>query len=125
MVVFKPCDPQQTQAIFSERGFFYDAAQCCAYFIELGGENYYCLFTAANARAELIDLDFGAGNVIAEGLLRASLNFAAGRSAYIAICRRAEFSEFLLRFHFRWEGDVLCGEIPEILTGSCHCCHPE
>lgn len=122
MVVFKPCEPQQTQSLFTARGFTYDSACCYAYYTELGGAYYYCLFTAADTRAELLELDFGAGDVIAEGLLRASLNFAAGKSAYTVSCRRLEYSDFLLGFAFRQERGVLCGEIPDILTGACHGC---
>lgn len=122
MVVFKPCDAAQARAVFDARALAYDAASCYAYYTELGGVCYYCLFTVADTRAELLDLDFGAGAVIAEGLLRAALNFAAGESAYAVSCRRPSLDAFLLRFGFRREGACVTGEIPEILTGSCRGC---
>lgn len=122
MVVFKPCDGARARELFEARGILYEEASSFAYTTELGGAVYCCLCAASGTRANLLELDFGAGPVIAEGLLRAALNFAAGRSAYTVCCRRAELFDFLLGLGFRREGSAVCGEIPELLVGSCRGC---
>lgn len=127
VIVFQPCTSEQARALFERRGFPWCENSCYAYSAEVCGQDYYCLFTVADTRAEILDLDFGAGDVMAEGLLRAALNFAAGKSAYAVTCGKCEFSEFLIRLGFSREGRGFYGEIPDILTGSCcsHCTPPE
>lgn len=122
MVVFKPCDGAMAREVFEARGIPYEAEPCFAYTTQLGGDEYCCLCSVTGTSVQVLDLDFGAGPVIAEGLLRAALNFAAGRSAYTANCHRAELFDFLLGMGFRREGASVCGEIPDLLTGACHGC---
>lgn len=119
MIVFKPCEEAVARAQFRLRGISYVSEHSFAYCTELGGTSFYCLFTAADTRAEVLDLDLSAGPVIAEGLLRAALNFAAGQSAYTVRCRRESLFDFLLGLGFHRRGAEVWGEIPEILTGSC------
>ncbi len=119
MIVFKPCGEDAAREQFAARGISYDPAVGFAYRTELGGASFYCLCAAADTRAEILDLDMAAGPVIAEGLLRAALNFAAGRGAYTACCRRENLFDFLTGLGFVRGKDGVSGEIPEILTGSC------
>lgn len=57
--------------------------------------------------------------LLAEGLLRAALNFAGNRNAYIAECRDVFLRDVLLLLGFRDEDGVFTGDIPTLLLGSC------
>lgn len=61
----------------------------------------------------------GADKLVTEGLLRAALNFAANRGAYLASCEIAQISDVLKMLGFTEENGVFRGEIPELLQGSC------
>ncbi len=52
---------------------------------------------------------------ILELLLRAALNFAANRNAYLAKTKLDIFTDF----PFEKDGDFFKGTIPELLKGSC------
>ena len=57
--------------------------------------------------------------LLAEGLIRSALNFAANRGAYIAKCSQSEFDGVLKMLGFAANGGEYSGEIPELLKGSC------
>lgn len=61
----------------------------------------------------------GNDGLLAEGLIRSALNFAANRGAYIAKCSQSEFDGVLKALGFSLEGGEYSGEIPELLKGSC------
>lgn len=58
--------------------------------------------------------------LIAEGLIRAALNFAANRSCYIARCAAGLSDNVLSRMKFTLKDGLYSAEIPEALTGCCH-----
>ncbi len=61
-------------------------------------------------------------DIIAEGLIRASLNYGANRGAYIAQVGNGLFQNVFIRLGFKGE-KMLSAEIPEVLTGSCCSCN--
>lgn len=61
--------------------------------------------------------------LLTDGLLRAAMNFAANRSAYIARARAGVADRALRQLGFQGE-ELLTAEIPEALSG-CACGHQE
>lgn len=61
----------------------------------------------------------GADKLVTEGLVRAALNFAANRGAYLASCSIVQIADVLKILGFSEENGVFRGEIPELLQGSC------
>lgn len=61
----------------------------------------------------------GADKLVTEGLVRAALNFAANRGAYLASCSIVQIADVLKMLGFSEENGVFRGEIPELLQGSC------
>lgn len=56
----------------------------------------------------------------AEGLIRSALNYGANRGAYIAEYTAEYGIEVAKLLGFKKnENNILCGEIPELLKGSC------
>ncbi|MCR5151025.1 MAG: hypothetical protein K6B52_07350 [Clostridiales bacterium] len=60
--------------------------------------------------------------IIAEGLLRSSLNFAAGRNSYIAFYKSVSHVLMAERIGFKPDKNGLQAEIPDILM-HCACGH--
>lgn len=82
--------------------------------VEVNG--YTCAIT------ELVQT--GADKLVTEGLVRAALNFAANRGAYLASCSVVQIADVLKMLGFSEENGVFRGEIPELLQGSC-CKHSD
>ena len=61
----------------------------------------------------------GNDSLLAEGLIRSALNYAANRGAYIAVCKDEKFRSVLELLGFDNNGGEYMGEIPELLRGSC------
>lgn len=81
-----------------------------------------CSFRLEGYQMEFVRVDC-ADPLLADGLLRAAMNFAANRNAYIARARAGVADAALRRLGF--EGaDMLSAEIPEALAG-CACGHQE
>lgn len=57
--------------------------------------------------------------LLTEGLLRASLNFAGNRGAYIAKCADESIADVLTLLGFTKSGEFYEGDIPTLLQGSC------
>lgn len=73
---------------------------------------YDMLFTAVSCEDD----------IMAEGLARAAMNYAANRNAYIAKIGKDIVCPAFLRLGF--EGDeILSAEIPQALSSGCSCGH--
>ena len=118
MVVFRLCEPGAAREQFERRGIPWSDS-CFAYETEWERDRAWILCSCSGTQAEILALDHICGDLAAEGLMRAGLNFAAGKSAYTAVCRVPELFRFLIPFGFRQGEGEVWGEIPEILTGSC------
>ena len=57
--------------------------------------------------------------LVAEGLVRSALNFAANRSCYIARCPEGQADKVLDALGFINLSGIYSAEIPEALKGSC------
>lgn len=60
-----------------------------------------------------------ADKLLTEGLLRAALNFAGNRGAYIALCSDEKIADVLTLLGFTKKNGTYEGEIPVLLMGSC------
>ncbi len=56
---------------------------------------------------------------IAEGLLKAAYNYAAGKNFYIGVCKCENIASLLLRLGFEKTENCYTSDIPSILIGSC------
>lgn len=65
-----------------------------------------------------IDCDMS-DKLLTEGFIRAALNFAANRNAYLAFCEIGEANDVLLSLGFENNNGVYSGDIPTLLKGSC------
>ena len=79
-----------------------------------------CLVEVTGYTCTLSELvQTGADKLVTEGLVRAALNFAANRGAYLASCSIVQIADVLKMLGFSEENGVFRGEIPELLQGSC------
>ena len=90
------------------------------YRAEENGENIgECMFSLGGTYAEILSVKTRDGDrLVAEGLVRSALNFAANRSAYMA---RADVGR-VENLGFEEKNGFYESDIPSALTGSCgHC----
>lgn len=78
-----------------------------------------CMVTVNGFSCTVSHLYAGDDALLAEGLLRAALHFAANRNAYTAVCCESKYRDVLLLLGFCEKDNVFSGEIPELLKGSC------
>ncbi len=79
-----------------------------------------CLVTVDGYTCEISQLSVENNDVLlTEGLLRAALNFAGNRNAYVAVCRETAYCDVLRLLGFSEKENVFTGEIPTLLLGSC------
>ena len=83
-----------------------------------------CIFSLGGTYAEILSIKTrNSDRLVAEGLVRSALNFAANRSAYMA---RADIGkvekEPFITLGFEEKNGFYESDIPSALTGSCgHC----
>lgn len=125
MVFYKPyTDLKEISALFSEETF----AENIVYGAYVAYENELpcgkCLVRICGYRCEVhVSPTEHPDALLAEGLLRAALNFAGNRNAYIAECRDKFLRDVLLLLGFTESDGVFSGDIPTLLLGSC--CKPQ
>lgn len=80
-----------------------------------------CIFTIESRFVYINSLYVSSyDNLIAEGLIRSCLNFAAGRLAYISVFNSADYKNVALALGYSIDNNgLLSGEIPELLKGNC------
>ena len=89
-------------------------------YIAIDGEEQVgrCLFKIDGMYADLLKI-LAKDDLIAEGLVRSALNFAANRSCYIARCPEGQADSVLEGLGFKNLSGIYSAEIPEALKGSC------
>ena len=124
MVFYKPIvDIEKIKELFNdfqfEEGTYgayvgYDEDKTCVgkALVKVSGYNCYLL---------AVDCD-KTDKLLVEGFVRASLNFSANRSAYMAYCSLEDISDVLFLLGFENNNGVFGGDIPSLLKGSCNCC---
>ncbi|MEG2079955.1 MAG: hypothetical protein RRZ68_00135 [Oscillospiraceae bacterium] len=79
-----------------------------------------CIVKIDNMNCEISNLEVEINDeLLIEGLLRASLNFAGNRNAYIARCSDEKIKDILLLLGFQKKDDYYEGDIPTLLLGGC------
>ncbi len=125
MVFYKPyIDLKEISALFPEMEF--SEKDIYGAYVAYEGEipQGKCLVRIAGYRCEVhVSPDNQPDALLTEGLLRAALNFAGNRNAYIAECRDVHIREVLLLLGFTEKDGVFLGDIPTLLLGSC--CKPK
>ena len=79
-------------------------------------EKGFCRFSIDGYNTFLLQAE-SEDELIKEGLIRASLNFAANRGCYMARCEGSVCPNILKKMHFEGEKELSC-DIPTALTGS-------
>ena len=122
MVFYKPhTDKQEIAALFPQAAFSENCLYGAYVALEAGKNCGKSLVRVADDRCEVsVEVPTLADQELIEGLLRASLHFAANRGAYIAVCRDKSLEDVLMLLGFTETDGVFSGEIPTLLQG--HCC---
>lgn len=121
MIFYKPyLDRQDIYAMFPHADLTGEKTVCAYVALEDDAFLGKCLVEVDGytcAIAELVQT--GADKLVTEGLVRAALNFAANRGAYLASCSLVQIADVLKMLGFSEKNGVFRGEIPELLKGSC------
>lgn len=122
MVFYKPVtDINEISKLFSAIDL--DDTQIYGAYIALEqAENYEgkCLVKINGMYCEISNIETVADDkLLVEGLLRAALNFAGNRNAYIARCSNEKIKDTLELLGFYKKDDFYEGDIPTLLLGSC------
>lgn len=122
MVFYKPhTDMQEIAALFPQAAFSEKCLYGAYVALEEGKNSGKSLVCVDKYRCEVsVEVPDLADKELIEGLLRASLHFAANRGAYIAVCRDKSLKDVLMLLGFTETDGVFSGEIPTLLQG--HCC---
>ena len=122
MVYFKPITEKSClRQLFPEKAID-DNAVCGAYkgLNEDGSQAGVCFVSIDGYRCAVSDLSCDISDkLLVEGFLRASLNFAANRNAYMAYCRDGRIADVLSTLGFEKNGEEYSGDIPTLLQGNC------
>ncbi len=85
-----------------------------------GAECGFSVFRLNGYTMEIIDIVTESDDETVEGFIRSSLNYGANRGAYIAYYKAPNGIEVAESLGFKISKDnILEGEIPELLAGSC------
>lgn len=126
MFSFKPIDKQQVDDLFKQNNIApTDTSMAVIAFNSEDNKEYgYCLFDYENLTATIFVLMYSNKyHFLPECLIKAALNFAANRGAFIAQCSNVSIEPELLKLGFRREDNILCTEIPKVMVGNCNCCN--
>lgn len=126
MIFYKPyLDRQDIYTMFPHADLTGEKTVCAYVALEDDAILGKCLVEVTGYTCTITELvQTGADKLVTEGLVRAALNFAANRGAYLASCSIAQIADVLKILGFSEENGVFRGEIPELLKGSC-CKHSE
>ncbi len=85
-----------------------------------GSDCGFSVFRLNAYTMEILDIVTKSDDETLEGFIRSSLNYGANRGAYIAYYKAANGTEVAKRLGFEMNKEnILEGEIPELLAGSC------
>lgn len=88
-----------------------------------GAECGYSVFRLGGYTMEILDIVTESDAETVEGFIRSSLNYGANRGAYIAYFKSEKGIEVAKTLGFSLNKEnILEGEIPELLAGSCGKC---
>lgn len=126
MIFYKPyLDRQDIYTMFPHADLSGDKTVCAYAALEEDTFLGKCLVEVNGYTCTITELvQTGADKLVTEGLVRAALNFAANRGAYLASCSIVQIADVLKMLGFNEESGVFRGEIPELLQGSC-CKHSD
>lgn len=121
MIFYKPyLDRQDIYTMFPHADLTGEKTVCAYVALEDDAILGKCLVEVAGYTCTISELaQTGADKLVTEGLVRAALNFAANRGAYLASCSIVQIADVLKMLGFSEENGVFRGEIPELLQGSC------
>ncbi|NCC86966.1 MAG: hypothetical protein EOM05_03735 [Clostridia bacterium] len=90
-------------------------------------ENYgFCLFDYKDLTATILALEYSKKfHFMSEGIVKAALNYAANRGAYIAESSNMSINKELIDLGFIQNGKLLTAEIPKIMVGKCCSCNQQ
>lgn len=120
MIFYKPItDKNELNLIFSDKQF--DDNRTYGGYIAYENEKMIgsALISIDGFYSEIIDLRAENDDLTVEGLIRAVLNFAGNRNAYIVKCKLKNYSTVLELLGFYENDGAYEGEIPELLKGAC------
>lgn len=81
-----------------------------------------CLLECREDGVHILAIDFQQqDDSLVDWLMRAAMNYAANRGAYLAFCKLPQFEDILLSLSFEKKGDAYIGEVPEIFKGCKKC----
>lgn len=123
MLEFKPIEKKELVDLMVKNDI-YNVMNCIAYGAKEDGEECgFCIVSVNSNYADILALDYPQDKLYAgDGLIRSTLNFAAGMGAYMARSTLREHRKLFIRLNFNYESEEYIGEIPEILKGSCCSC---
>lgn len=121
MIFYKPyLDRQDIYTMFPHADLTGEKTVCAYVALEDDAILGKCLVEVTGYTCAISELvQTGADKLVTEGLVRAALNFAANRGAYLASCSIVQIADVLKILGFSEENGVFRGEIPELLQGSC------
>ncbi len=121
MIFYKPyLDRQDIYTMFPHADLTGEKIVCAYVALEDDAILGKCLVEVTGYTCAISELvQTGADKLVTEGLVRAALNFAANRGAYLASCSIVQIADVLKILGFSEENGVFRGEIPELLQGSC------
>ena len=121
MIFYKPyLDRQDIYTMFPHADLTGEKIVCAYVALEDDAILGKCLVEVTGYTCAISELvQTGADKLVTEGLVRAALNFAANRGAYLASCSLVQIADVLKMLGFSEKNGVFRGEIPELLKGSC------
>ena len=121
MIFYKPyLDRQDIYTMFPHADLTGEKTVCAYVALEDDAILGKCLVEVTGYTCAISELvQTGADKLVTEGLVRAALNFAANRGAYLASCSIVQIADVLKMLGFSEENGVFRGEIPELLQGGC------
>ncbi len=125
MFSFKPVEKSQADKLFNEQNLQITDTSMAVIAVNSNQDgNYgYCLFDYNDLTVLIYTLEYSQEySFLPECLVKAALNFAANRGAYIAECSNMSVKDDLIKLGFKEKNNILCCEIPKIMVGTCNCC---
>ena len=122
MIIYKPIHNIEVLKEQYSKVHFEDNKTYGGYFgIEEDGSLVgQCLFSIEGYNCYIITIECDyKDKLLVEGFIRASLNYGANRSAYMAHCNIINIEDVLLMLGFEKKNDTYSGDIPTLLKGSC------
>lgn len=125
MFSFKPVSKDLADELFLKNGFESTKTSMAVVSENSADDEKYgfCLFDYDELTATIIALEYSDKHkFLPECLVKAALNYAANRGAFIAQSGNMKIEKELLELGFKQEGDLLTAQIPKVMEGKCCSC---